>query len=155
MDARLAGLADEICHTVTVFGPLGRPLWPPVASSLLGAFERGEAKENLAVLSTDSSPAGWAALLKWWEGSSIQELILIGSWPTGALVSEQVHREALGVVSSYREALCRKDLRGWAILQRNDAQAVISALRKGSSRSRVLQEMALEVNRLTHFRESS
>jgi hypothetical protein len=149
MDANLSAVADEIVHVVRVFGPLGRPLWPPVASSLLGAFERGEARDNLAVLSTDSSPVGWAALLRWWEGTHIRELMLIGSWPAGAPISEQVHREALGVVSAYREALSGKDLCGWAVLQRNDAQAVIAALTKGSSRSRVMQDMALEVNRLS------
>ena len=53
------------------------------------------------------------------------------------------------MISAYREALGRKDLRHWAVIQRNDAQAVIAALRKGSGRSRVLQDMALEVNRLS------
>lgn len=148
MDERLSAVGDEIIHVVKVCGPLGRPLWPPVASTLLGAFESGQARDNLAVLSTDSSPNGWAALLRWWGGTRQQEMLLIGTWPASSPIAEQVHREALGVLLAYRAALSRKDLRGWAVLQRNDAQGVITALRKGSSKSRVLQDMALEVNRL-------
>jgi hypothetical protein len=44
MDERLSAVGDEIIHVVKVCCPLGRPLWPPVASTLLGAFERGQAR---------------------------------------------------------------------------------------------------------------
>ena len=148
MSPQLQALADEIIGVISVFGALGRPLWPPVPSSLVGAFERGEAKDHLAILSTDSSPAGWAALLRWWDDQLIQEQLFVGTWPPGSVVGEQVHRESLGVTLGYQAALCFKNLRGWAVIQRNDALPVIAALRKGSSQSRVLQEMALQVNRI-------
>ena len=148
MDAALSALAEGIENLVSVFGPLGRPLWPPVASSLVAAFESGEAKRHLAVLSTDSSPAGWAALLRWWGVENIREQLFIGTWPAGATVQEQVHREALGVELGLSAALSSHDLRGWAIIQQNDAQPVVTALRKGSGHSRVLQDMALRVNEL-------
>ena len=68
MDPALCTLAEGIESLISEFGPLGRPLWPPVVSSLVATFESGEAKRNMEDLSTDSSPAGWAALLRWWGG---------------------------------------------------------------------------------------
>ena len=88
------------------------------------------------------SPLGW-----WW-GDEISEQLFIGTWPAGAMVQEQVHREALGVGLGLSVALSSHDLRGRAIIQQNDAQPVVTALRKGGGHSWVLQDMALRVNEL-------
>ena len=46
------------------------------------------------------------------------------------MVQEQVRREALGVELGLSAALSLHDLRGWAIIQQNNAQPVVTALHK-------------------------
>ena len=69
--------------------------------------------------------------MRWWGVENIREQLFIGTWPAGATVQEQVHRKALGVELGLSAALSSHDLRGWAIIQQNDAQPVVTALRKG------------------------
>ena len=68
-------------------------------------FQRGKASQNVAVLSTDSSPIGWAALLQWAEQKVPTERLFISSWQHGSDVTEQVHREGLGVEPRFTATL--------------------------------------------------
>ncbi len=45
----------------------GRPLWPPVPSSLHDAFLGGHTGDSRVVIITwDSSVHGWGMVLRWW-----------------------------------------------------------------------------------------
>ena len=74
-----------------------------------------------------------------------QQTAFTGTLPTGAMVQEQ---KALGVELGLLAALSSHNLRGSAIIQQNDAQPVVTALRKGGWHSQVLQDMALRVNEI-------
>ena len=76
------------------------------------SLSAGVAAQNLAMLSTDSSPIGWATLLQCREGQAVQERLLIGTLPQGSDVAEQVHREGLGVELGFTAALASKYLTG-------------------------------------------
>ena len=88
-------LADEAELVVRMFHASGRPLWPRVASSLLREFAKGPVEGGLSfTLTWDASPRGWAALLRWWSsllsGGEMREQLLIGTWPEGEDVAEQL-----------------------------------------------------------------
>jgi hypothetical protein len=62
------------------YAELGRPLWPPVASSLYDAFlscSTGDAQ--VVILSWDSSVHGWGAVLRWWACQDGK--VIVGSLP--------------------------------------------------------------------------
>ncbi len=134
------------------YGEAGVPLWPPVASSAYAAFMRGDLGPEYFALSWDASTHGWAALLRWWEYASsdsvLREELLVGTWPRGEDVSEQPYRECLAAPLALEAAARVLDLGGRYGLLRNDAEAAIAALRKGSSQSAALQRSALRVSRL-------
>lgn len=100
----------------------------------------------------DASSHGWAALLRWWVegpgGRSLRERLLIGTWPGGEDVSEQPYRECLAAPLALEAAAQVLDLRGRIGLLRNDAEAAIAALRKGSTQSGPMQRSALRASRL-------
>ncbi len=73
------------------------PLWPAVPSSAYAALLAGELETPYFVLTWDSSPSGWVALLRWRDNRGpLQEQLCIGTWPAGWDVAEQSHWEALG-----------------------------------------------------------
>ena len=113
---------------------------------------RGETGPGVAVATWDSGPHGWAALWKWWDcrgGEKVlEERLLIGTWPAGSDVAEQAHREGLGGCLMLEAMAKDKDLTGWLVILRNDAESALTAFRKGSSRSRVMQTLAVRFNRL-------
>ena len=152
ISAELRELAREMDRVVRRYSGAGVPLWPPVASSAYASFLRGELGPEFFSLTWDASTRGWAALLRWWvEGSggrSLREKLLIGTWPVGEDVSEQPYRECLAAPLALEAAARVLDLRGMIGLLRNDAEAAIAALRKGSTQSGPMQRSALRVSRL-------
>ena len=104
------------------------------------------------VLTWDAGPQGYAALLIWWERDAAGRWILsrrlfVGTWPPGSDVEHQPHREILAACLATECAAQHVDLRGSLILYRNDADAAISALSKGSFASPVMQRSAVRLNR--------
>lgn len=148
----LRSLAGELESVVDRYSESGAALWPPVASSCYASFMRGELGLEFFSLTWDASTFGWAALLRWWERAdqsmTLREELLIGTWPFGEDVSEQPYRECLAAPLALEAAARVIDLRGRYGLLRNDAEAAISALRKGSTSSAPMQKSALRVSRL-------
>jgi hypothetical protein len=75
---------------------------------------------------------------------------LVGTWPTDAKVQHQTHREILAACLATESAAQQVDLRSSVVLFRNDAEAAIAALRKGSFQSSVMQRSAMRLNRLLY-----
>ena len=151
--SEMRALARELHRVTERFAPAGAPLWAPVASSAYASFLRGDAdvRERFFSLTWDASPFGWAALLRWWISDSgvwvLRDLLLVGSWPDHSAVDEQPHRECLAASLALEAAAQAVDLRCRTGLFRNDAEAAIAALRKGSS-SAPMQSCALRFARL-------
>ena len=148
-------LAAEAHMVVQRFHGAGRPLWGRVASSLYSAFLTGPTLGGLAfALTWDASPRGWAALLRWWDLSAeppvLRDRLLIGSWPAGEAVEDQAHRKALAAPLSFEAACQAVDLRACFGLLRNDAEAAIGALAKGSTGSPAMQRQAVRLNRAAY-----
>ena len=108
-------------------------------------------------LTWDASPQGWAAVLRWWDSTGasplLRDLLLIGSWPAEEEVAEQAHREALAAPLALEAAWQAVDLRVCFGLLRNDAQAAIGALIKGSTSSPPMQRQAVLLNRVSYRQE--
>jgi hypothetical protein len=146
--AGLAELADDCASVIRRFAPLGTPLWPPVPSSAYAALLAGVRETPFWVLTWDASSPGWAALLRWRDGTGpLQERLCVGTWPDGWDVSQQSYREALGGVLGFEAALQCADLRGRICILRNDASAAIAGFRKGSTKSPAIQRCALRMSR--------
>ena len=149
--AGLAELAADMAGVIRRYGPLGSPLWPPVASSAYGALLSGEERHLFCALTWDASPVGWAGLARWWDVHGpepvLRELLMVGSWPADWDVSEQSFREALGGVLAFEEFAHAVPIGGRFCIMRNDASAAIAAFRKGSSQSPQLQRCALRLDR--------
>ena len=147
----LVALSAELCSVIRRYAPCGRPLWPPVPSSAYRALLRGEETIVFFALTWDASPYGWAALLRWWSSLGpaprLHEELLIGSWPDDWDVSEQPYREALGGALAFEAAIRCVDLGGRIGILRNDAEAAVSAFRKGSTQSPQMQRCALRLSR--------
>jgi len=147
-------LGREMCCVLRKGAPEGTELWPLHPSTLYSRFLRGRFQgKRMFVLSWDAGPKGYAALLNWWERDAsdrwlLRKLLLVGTWPQGAEVDHQPHREILGACLASECAAQLEDLRGAVILYRNDAEAAIAALSKGSFASPTMQRSAVRLNRL-------
>ena len=133
--------------------PEGMELWLLHPSTMYGRFLRGSM--GIRGSGWDSSPSGYAGLVRWWaQGSdgqwNLEELLVVGTWPVGAAVEHQPHREALGDCLVLKGAARQLDLRHGVILYRNDAQAAVAAMSKESFPSPEMQESAVQtrINRL-------
>ncbi len=148
ISAELRELAGEMEWVMGRYSAAGVPFWPPVASSAYASFLLGELGTELFSLTWDASMHGWAALLRWWVegpgGRSLRER----SWPEGEDVSEQPYRECLAAPLALEAAAQALDLRSTIGLLRNDAEAAVAALRKGSTQSEPMQRSALQASRL-------
>ena len=150
----MAELGNEMLRVIEKGAPEGMEMWPLHPSTLYGRFlQRRYGNLRMFVLTWDAGPQGYAALLRWWvdrgdEEWELKELLLIGTWPVGAEVEHQPHREILAACLATESAAQRVDLRGSLILYRNDAEAAIAALNKGSFQSPVMQRSAVRLNRL-------
>ena len=149
----MRALSKEIVATVERYSAAGVPLWPPVPSSAYAAFLRGEELSAFFSLTWDASPHGWAALVRWWDEvhgrMALQERLVVGSWPDEEDVTEQPYRECLAAALALEAAAQMLDVRGRYALLRNDAEAAIGALRKGSTQSGPMQRSALRCSRLS------
>ena len=124
---------------------LGRPLWPPVASSLYGAFLAGRTGGiRLVVIVWDASLEGWGAAV-YAEG---RHQLLVGTFRATSDMEIQVRREAAGGLLAFRGAAQVVDMHGAIVLHRNDCVGALSALRKGSYASVALQRTAQHFSRL-------
>lgn len=147
-------LGLEILRVIRKGASEGAEMWPPHPSTLYSRFLRGRYGDaRLFVLTWDAGPNGYAALLRWWQASGdgsreLKELLLVGTWPKGAEVEHQAHREILAACLATESAAQQVDLHGSVVLFRNDAEAAIAALRKGSFQSPVMQRSAVRLNRL-------
>ena len=151
-------LAREAVAVVERFHSAGRPLWARVPSSMLRVFLKEPVVGGLSfVLTWDASPHGWAALLRWWDTSEeapvLRDQLLVGSWPAGESTADQAHREALAAPLAMEAACQAVDLRVRVGLLRNDAEAAIAALSKGSTGSAPMQRQAVRLNRVAYNNE--
>jgi len=150
----MADLGREMWCVLEKGAPDGTELWPLHPSTLYARFQRGRfLGKRFFVLTWDAGPMGYAALLTWWERDAsgqwaLRRMLLVGTWPHGSDVEHQPHREILGACLATECAAQHVDLRGGMILFRNDAEAAISALTKGSFASPVMQRSAVRLNRL-------
>jgi len=121
-------LAKELEDVVKLYARQGRDLWPAVPSSLYGGFVRGETGPGVAVATWDSGPHEWADC---GGGEKVlEERLLIGTWLAGSDVSEQAHREGLGGCLMLEAMAQDKDLTGWLVILRNDAESALTAFVK-------------------------
>ena len=158
VDDEMRSLAGEARLVVEQFQAVGRPLWPRVPSSLYREFLHRPVVGGLSFsLTWDASPQGWAAVLRWWDSTGgsplLRDLLLIGSWPAEEEVAEQAHREALAAPLALEAACQAVDLRVRFGLLRNDAEAAIGALTKGSTSSPPMQRQAVRLNRVSYRQE--
>ena len=147
----VAALAGEMAEVIRHYGPLGAPLWPPVASSAYAALLSGEERSLFCALTWDASPVGWAGLARWWDHSGrepvLRDLLLLGSWPADWDVSQQPFREALGGALAFEAFTQTVHIGGLTCVLRNDAAAAVAAFRKGSTQSPQMQRCALRLDR--------
>ena len=150
--AAMVDLAAELRAVITKYHGAGRPLWPLVPSSGYRVFLEGGMPDAVAfALTWDASTRGWAALLRWWETvrgrRELCEHLFIGTWPAGSAVGEQALLAAPLALEAALQ-LRHPRLDGRLGFFRNDAEAAISALRKGSSSSPPMQAGSLKFARL-------
>jgi hypothetical protein len=120
----------------------GRPLWPPVASSLYAAFLAGDAgPARVVVITWDSSVHGWGARVR--STACPDGKIIVGSLPDSEDMQHQVRRETLGGILAFEAASREFDLSDAWVIMRNDCVTALSALRKGCSSSTFLQQCAM------------
>ena len=122
----------------------GRPLWPPVASSLFDSFMAGHTgAARVVIITWDSSVHGWGLVLRWWANPAGK--VIVGSLPDTDDMQHQVRREALGGVLAFAAAAKEVDLSDAWVIMRNDAVGALSALRKGCASSTFLQQCSMRL----------
>jgi hypothetical protein len=123
-----------VLKMVDDFAPKGASLWPPVPSSLYGAFLRGEtAGTNVVVVTCDCSYIGWGATIR--SSASQTPTLIVSTWAGNEVRDAQVHRETCGGCLALESASKVVDLHSTTIIMRNDATGALSSLRKGNSHS--------------------
>jgi hypothetical protein len=131
------------------YATAGRPLWPPVPSSLYDAFIAGRTGDARVVTITwDSSVHGWGAVVRWWD--NLVGKVIVGSLPASEDMQHQVRRETLGGILALEAASRELVLSDAWIIMRNDAVGALAALRKGCSSSSFLQQCSMRFARLQH-----
>lgn len=152
MYPQLRNACIMILDIVESFSGVGAPMWPHVPSSLYGRFlKRDLSGLRVVVIIWDSSAYGWGAYIRWWD--NFKGKMIVGTFDSTASSDIQVHREAQGGYLALDAASKELDLSEAIVVFRNDAVGALSALRKGSFSSRVLQECATRFNQLSaHLR---
>jgi hypothetical protein len=107
------------------YAEVGRPLWPPVPSSLYDSFTAGQTGDARVVTITwDSSVHGWGAVVRWWD--NLDGKVIVGSLPDSEDMQHQVRRETLCGDLAF-EAASREHVLSYAwIVMRNDAVGALS-----------------------------
>ncbi len=124
------------------YAETGRPLWPPVPSSLYDAFLAGDiGSAKVVVITWDFSVHGWGARVL--SAAHPEGKIIVGSLPDSEDMQNQVRRETLGGVLAFEAASRELDLSYSWVLMRNDCVTALSALRKGCSSSTFLQQCSM------------
>ena len=162
LSARSLAALEFIRRCLERLGSAGQPLWPVVASSLYGAFLDGRlAGVRVLVITYDASVFGWGAVIRATHedrghvivGGFRMELNLCGEGHLGPSTAAddpaaQVHREALAGLLAVRAASKLYALSRFVVLVRGDCQGALTALRKGSFRSPVLQDISMALNQM-------
>jgi len=147
IDAEILSLCSFLLSTVPAVALEGAPLWPMVASSAYGVLCRGDSlRTRLIAVSSDASPSGSSIGLQTPEARDMEIFPL--TWPAGGTPVDQVDREALGVCIAFETAAALVDLSHSSVILRNDSEAALCALRKGSTGSPFLQACAMRLHRL-------
>ena len=143
---RLETAINYIIATIRSCGEQGRPMWPLPPSSTYRIFLEGKTEGlRVATVVWDSSPAGWGAVVR--TSAADEGKLIIGTFEavTTDHFDHQVRRETRGGVLAFRAATTEFDLKGWAVILRNDATGALSTLRKGCSKSEFMQDQAMEL----------
>lgn len=139
--------AELILRHVDRFAAAGAALWQPVASSLYGAFLRGDTGCLVwAVITWDSARSGVGCLIR--NGDNPDGRLVVSTFGHGDIYEAQVHIEAVGGCIALEAASRVIDLRGATVIFRNDATGALAAFRKGSSSSDILQAQAVRMTKL-------
>ncbi len=137
-----------IRQVLEVYTTVGRPLWPPVPSSLYYSFTAGLTGDARVVTITwDSSVHGWGAVVRLCDNLDCK--VIVGSLRDSEDMQHQVPRETLGGVLAFESASRELVLSDWVVM-RNDAVGALSALQKGCSSSKFLQQCSMRFPRLQH-----
>jgi hypothetical protein len=124
------------------YAETGRPLWPPVPSSLYAAFLAGDIDlSRVVIISWDASVRGWGALVR--SRAHPDGKVVVGTLPDTEDMLHQPRRETLGGVLAFEAASRELDLSDTWVIMRNDCVTALSALRKGCSSSTFLQQCAM------------
>lgn len=152
-----------LCHMrmiMDTYGTVGQPIWPVVASSLYGAFMSGDVMDvRVLVITFDASVHGWCAIIRDSpDGPGIrvaggfdrvaellgQSFVDPASLPLCPV--SQVYRGAIAGLCATLNANAAFALTDYTVIIRSECSGAISALKKGSFRSPVLQDIALIQN---------
>ena len=153
---------DFALEAVERFGATGQPIWPAEPSSFYGAFLRQDLGPVAAlVVSYDASVHGWGAVARTrpdepgriFVGGYRQAVDLLGeAYLDPASLSEtpavQVYRETLAGLLAVRAVSQEFALGQYVVVVRGDCRGALSAFRKGSYRSPLMQDVALSFNQL-------
>ena len=139
--------AELVLSHVDRFASAGAALWPPVASSLYGAFLRGDtARQFVAVITWDTARTGVGCLIRTREVPD--GLLVVSTFGPDEVHDAQVHIEAAGGCVSLEAASRVVNLRGATVIFRNDATGALAAFRRGSAHSPTLQALAVRMTTL-------
>ena len=143
----LRASAELVLHHVTRFAVAGSAIWRPVASSLYGAFLRGDVAGLFVVVVTwDSSRAGMGCVVRTSDDPGGR--LVVSTFGPEDSYHDQVHLEAAGGCMALAAASRIYNLRGATVILRNDATGALSAFRRGSFHSSVLQALAVRMTTL-------
>ena len=162
VSARAQRALDFALEAIERFGDEGQPIWPAEPSSFYGAFLRQDlGTVEALVISYDASTHGWGAVARTrpdepgrvFVGGYRQALELLGAaYLEPASLSEtpaaQVYRETLAGWLAVRAVSQEFALGRFVVLVRGDCIGALSAFRKGSFRSPLMQDVALAFNEL-------
>ncbi len=122
------GILEEYAET-------GRPLWPPVPSSLYAAFlARDITLSRVVVISWDASVRGWGALVR--SMAHPDGKVIVGTLPDTEDMQHQPRRETLGGVLAFEAASRELDLADTWVIMRTTASPPSQPFGRGASRPR-------------------
>ena len=159
---RARAALDYALEAIQRGGDTGQPLWPVEPSSFHGAFlRRALGPIKALVVSYDASVHGWGAVARTspdepgrvFVGGYRQALELLGEAflepaSLGDTPAAQIYRETLAGWLALLAVSQEYALGRYTVLVRGDCLGALAALRKGSFRSPLMQDIALAFNTL-------